>query len=71
MPFSADIALIFVKEPIKFDARKQRAVLADNENWMKSIGDDSVTVAGWGWTKVCCCIFFNFGPVSKNTRIKA
>lgn len=58
MQFSADVALIFVKEPMKFDERRQRAVLVDSEDWMKRIGYNNVTAAGWGWTKVSCYICF-------------
>ncbi|XP_034840832.1 chymotrypsin-1-like [Maniola hyperantus] len=60
MPFASDIALIFLKESIKFDEKKQRAVLVSNEDWMKCDNDedwkkckdkDNVVAAGWGWTK--------------------
>ncbi|XP_045457677.1 coagulation factor X-like [Melitaea cinxia] len=50
IPFYADIALIFVKEPINFGARKKKALLASNDDWMKKTNNDIVAI-GWGMTK--------------------
>ncbi|CAH0726050.1 unnamed protein product, partial [Brenthis ino] len=47
--FYADIALIFVKDPIKFGRDKQKALLVNNNKWMKST-NKAIFGIGWGWT---------------------
>lgn len=50
-PFSCDIALIFVNNPIDFSKRAQKADLIDNDRWMNK-NEQGFTVTGWGVIKV-------------------
>ncbi|XP_063618186.1 trypsin delta-like [Cydia splendana] len=50
MPFSCDIALIFVKQPIKFSVKTKKAVIANSDKWMVQ-GATHFSATGWGWIK--------------------
>ncbi|XP_022820624.1 trypsin alpha-3-like [Spodoptera litura] len=50
IPFSNDIAILFVKQPIKFWKMAKRAILVDNNQWMNA-NEKEFVVTGRGWTK--------------------
>ncbi|XP_063376817.1 chymotrypsin-1-like [Cydia fagiglandana] len=50
MPFSCDIALIFVKQPVKFSVKTKKAVIANSDKWMVQ-GATHFSATGWGWIK--------------------
>lgn len=50
-PFSCDIALIFIDNPIHFNKKAQIADLIDNNRWMNK-NEQGFIVTGWGMIKV-------------------
>lgn len=51
IPFSNDIAILFVKKPIQFSKRAKKAILVDNNRWM-SPKEKKFVVTGRGLTQV-------------------
>lgn len=51
IPFSCDIALIFLDNVINFNKKAQVADLIDNDRWMNK-NEQGFTVTGWGKIKV-------------------
>uniref|UniRef100_A0A2H1W4S0 SFRICE_018771 n=1 Tax=Spodoptera frugiperda TaxID=7108 RepID=A0A2H1W4S0_SPOFR len=50
IPFSNDIAILFVKKPIQFSKRAKKAILVDNNRWM-SPKEKKFVVTGRGLTQ--------------------
>uniref|UniRef100_A0A2A4JWI7 Peptidase S1 domain-containing protein n=1 Tax=Heliothis virescens TaxID=7102 RepID=A0A2A4JWI7_HELVI len=50
IPFENDIAILFVKEPIKFNESAKKGILVTHNRWMDP-KEKRFVVTGWGWLK--------------------
>ncbi|PZC81123.1 hypothetical protein B5X24_HaOG200402 [Helicoverpa armigera] len=50
IPFENDIAMLFVKKPIKFNKLAKKGILVNHNKWMNPKETEFI-VTGWGWLK--------------------